>query len=91
MWALVCTYSTVMDSFLFYIPFKGKESCNNKIVPGKNSTQANTTQSLTMRSISLREVRLPAVLVTFGFSENLIVDSAQCSTLLDFRKIFWIF
>ena len=46
-----------MDSFLFYILFKGKERPpKTKLFPAK----------------------LRAVLVTFGFSENLIVDSAQC-------------
>ena len=46
-----------MDSFLFYIPFKGKER------PAKTK---------------LFLAKLRAVLVTFGFSKNLIVDSAQC-------------
>ena len=46
-----------------------------KLFPAK-SAQANTERSLC--SVSLRGVQLRAVLVTFGFSENLIVDSAQC-------------
>ena len=50
-------YSTPVDSFLSYIPFKGKDRPEQtKLFPAK----------------------LPAVLATFGSSENLIVDSVQC-------------
>ena len=42
------------------------------------SFQANTARSRTLHSVSLRGVGLRAVLVTFGSSENVIVDSAQC-------------
>ena len=44
----------------------------------QNSGQANTARSRTLRSVSLRGVGLCAVLVTFGSSENVIVDWAQC-------------
>ena len=43
------------------------ETSKDKIVPGKTPCR-----------LTLRGVRLHAVLVTFGFSENLNVDSAQC-------------
>ena len=43
------------------------EVCKDKIVLGKM-----------LRSVSLHGVGLCAVLATFGFSKNLIVDSAQC-------------
>ena len=46
-----------------------KHCCKDKIVLGKTPTPC---------SVSLREVLLHAVLFTFGFSENLIVDSVQC-------------
>ena len=46
-----------------------KHCCKDKIVLGKTPTPC---------SVSLREVLLHAVLFTLGFSENLIVDSAQC-------------
>ena len=54
-----------MDSFLFYIPFKGKERpAKTKFIPAK-----------LLRRLTLREVRLRTVYATFGFSENLVVDS----------------
>ena len=58
MLVLVCiVHNTHTDSFLFYIPFKGKER---------------------PEQTKLFLAKLRAVLVTFGSSENAIVDSAQC-------------
>ena len=51
---------------LGYVARQG-EACKDKIVPGK-----------TPRRLTLCRVRLRAVFVTFRFSENVIVDSAQC-------------
>ena len=60
-------YSTPLDSFMFYIPFKGlqRQNCSQQ-----NFAQANTAHSPTPRSVSLPGVRLRTVSVTFGFSEK---------------------
>ena len=68
-----------MDSFLFYIPFKGKERPEQtKLFP------ANSAQTNTARSVSLHRVGLHAKLDTFGSLEN------KFSTLRSVSQ-FWIF
>ena len=56
--------------------FKVRRGPQRQNCSRQNSVQANTARSRTPRSVSLRGVRLRAV--TFGSSENVIDDSAQC-------------
>ena len=65
--------------FCFTFPLKARRGLQRQNCSQQNFAQANNTEHIpTPRSVSLPGVGLRAVLVTFGFSENLIVDSAQC-------------
>ena len=64
--AIVHIYFYIFNFFLFFHS-RQEEACKDKIFHSK-----------TLRRLTLRGVRLRAVLVTFGSSEHLIADSAQC-------------
>ena len=77
MWPLVCI-AHLWICFCFTFPLKARRGLQRQNCFQQSSAQANTARSPTLRSVGLREVRLCSVLVTFGFSENLIIDSVQC-------------
>ena len=53
--------------WIYLVYSKQGEACKDNIAHGKTPSR-----------LTLGKVRLHSVLVTFGFSENVIVDSAQC-------------
>ena len=67
--------------------FKARRGLHRQNCCRQNSAQCQPARSQIPRSISLRRVRLRAVLATFRFSENLVVDSAQCQPILDLQTI----